>query len=93
MKQTDPQIDPKGLIHDAYRMEEITPGECRSVFLDWALSLPEGQDSAEAMRRLMNRLGSAAPGHPMTDVLQEGLTGAVQPRRRGGWRARPRGKG
>ena len=32
--------DPKGLIRESYRIEGITPGECRSVFMDWALSLP-----------------------------------------------------
>lgn len=91
MKQTDPQIDPKGLIHEAYRIDGITAGECRSIFLDWALSLPDGQDSGDAMRRLMNRLGTQAPDHPMTRVLQEGVTGTARARRRGGWRGRSRG--
>jgi len=30
------------------------------------------------------------PAHPMTQVMTEGLEQAVRPRRRGGWRARPR---
>ena len=93
MQRRDTQIDPKGLIHEAYRIKGIGAPECRSIFLDWALSLPEGQDSRDAMRRLLNRLGTAAPDHPMTQVLQDGLTGTARPRRRGGWRARPRGGG
>ena len=36
---TDPN-DHKGLILEAYRIEGITLPECRSIFLDWALSLP-----------------------------------------------------
>lgn len=87
----DLEIDRKGLIREAYRIEGITAGECRSIFLDWALSLPEGQDSGDALRLLLERYGAAAPEHPMTQVLGEGLERAGKPRRRGGWRSRPRG--
>ena len=31
--------DPKGLIYESYRIPDISPPECRSIFLDWALSL------------------------------------------------------
>ena len=37
----DLPIDPRGLIEEAYRME-LGPEDCRTVFLDWALGLPEG---------------------------------------------------
>lgn len=84
------QLDPKGLIFEAYRIENITKPECRSIFLDWALSLPVEQDSGAALRLLLERHGSANPGHPMNDVMNEGLTGLAAPRRRGGWRSRPR---
>ncbi|TDK50794.1 hypothetical protein [Antarcticimicrobium luteum] len=84
------EIDRKGLIREAYRIEGITGPECRSIFLDWALSLPEGADSGPALRLLLDRYGSAAPDHPMTGVLTEGLVRAGHPRRRGGWRARAR---
>ena len=78
--------DPKGLIREAYRIEGITPPECRSVFLDWALSLPEGADSRAALARLHARHGTAAPDHAMTAILAEGLRtgGGLSPRRRGG---------
>ena len=42
--ERDP-LDHKGLIREAYRIEGITLGECRSIFLDWALSTPDGADS------------------------------------------------
>ena len=86
----DLEIDHKGLVREAYRIEGITAPECRSIFLDWALSLPEGEDSGAALRLLLDRYGSAAPDHPMTQVLSEGLAQTDRPRRRGGWRARPR---
>ena len=85
---SDPD-DPKGLIRESYRMEGIGPAECRSIFLDWALSLPEGQDSSAAITRLLERHRAAAD-HPMTQVLREGKTTLTTPRRRGGWRGRAR---
>ncbi len=87
----DLEVDHKGLIREAYRIEGITAPECRSIFLDWALSLPEGQDSTAAMRQLLDLYGAGTPDHPMTAVLTEGLAAADRPRRRGGWRGRARG--
>lgn len=83
-------LDPKGLIREAYRIDGITEGECRSIFLDWALSLPDGVDSREVLPGLIGRYGNDQAGHPMTGVLQAGLTSAERPRRRGGWRGRER---
>ncbi|KKK92296.1 hypothetical protein LCGC14_2704350 [marine sediment metagenome] len=82
--------DPKGLIRESYRMEGIGPAECRSIFLDWALSLPEGRDSGTAISGLLDRHGAAAPEHPMTQVLRDGQATMATPRRRGGWRSRAR---
>ena len=31
-------LDRKGLIEEAYKVDGITAAECRSIFLDWALS-------------------------------------------------------
>ncbi|MCA8880684.1 MAG: hypothetical protein KDA73_12195 [Rhodobacteraceae bacterium] len=77
-------IDPKDLIAESYRIDGIGAEECRSIFLDWALSteLPKGH--APAVRALLERHGAAHPDHPMTVVLREA---AAQPRpagRRGG---------
>jgi hypothetical protein len=30
------EADPKGLVRESYRIEGITLGECRSIFVDWA---------------------------------------------------------
>lgn len=80
--------DPKGLIFEAYRIDGITSEECRSIFLDWALSLPEGQTPQTDLQILIDRHAVAAPDHPMTAVLREGQANAARPKRRGGWRAR-----
>ncbi len=78
------EIDPTGLMREAYRIPDITSGECRSIFLDWALGLPSDADTAPLIQRLLERHAEAPEGHPMTDVLKEGLTAAETPRRRGG---------
>ena len=88
MKTLNDPDDPKGLIHEAYRIEGITAGECRTIFLDWALSLSADRDVTGAIGQLLQRYDR--PGHPMTIVLTEGLQTAAKPRRRGGWRARQR---
>jgi len=84
------ETDPKGLILEAYRIEGITPAECRTIFLDWALSLPLEQDTGSSIRVLLDQYGASAPDHPMSAVLTEGLTSMAAPRRRGGWRSRAR---
>ncbi|TMM54430.1 hypothetical protein [Sulfitobacter sabulilitoris] len=89
MKKGDAD-DPKGLIFEAYRIEGILKSECRTIFLDWALSLPVEVDTSAVLRRLIEKHGGAEDTHPMTEVMTEGLAGMAAPRRRGGWRARPR---
>lgn len=88
-RETDP-LDPKNLIRESYRIEGIEAPECRSIFLDWALSLSGGQDPREAIGALIERYGDANPDHPMTQVLREGMRDARPPRRRGGSSARVR---
>ena len=82
--------DHKDLILESYRIDGITEGECRSIFLDWALSLPESMDTRDTIQWLLKRYQPDNPDHPMTKVLTEGLERAQAPRRRGGWRSRPR---
>ncbi len=76
--------DPKGLIRESYAIEGITPGECRSIFLDWALSLAPGIDVHEAMRFLIAHYGAARRGHPMTVTMAEADEAAPASGRRGG---------
>jgi hypothetical protein len=80
--------DPKGLIREAFAIDGITDAECRSILIDWALSLRAGTDQTEALRVLLVRHGEGAPGHPMTALLTAALTPADTPRRRGGRAAR-----
>ena len=64
MTGTPDTLDPKGLIADSYRIEGITAGECRSIFLDWALSLPVDGDTDTARLGLIARHGTAQPKSP-----------------------------
>ena len=82
------EIDPKGVIAEAYRIEGIGAAECRSIFLDWALALPASVDSREALRDLVAQHGAGAPDHPMTAVLAAGLEAPPDTGRRGGRRGR-----
>ena len=47
--------DPKALIREAYNIEAITRSECRSIFLDWALSLPLEQNSNASIQTLLKK--------------------------------------
>ncbi|MBY5932838.1 hypothetical protein KUV51_07490 [Tateyamaria omphalii] len=88
--QKGDELDPKGLIFEAYRIEGITGPECRTIFLDWALSVPGTHVPAERIAALLQRYEAEHPLHPMTQTLRDGLERIGQPRRRGGWRSRPR---
>lgn len=81
MTALDPH-DPKGLMREAHAMPGITEPECRSIFLDWALSLPADADPIPSVHAMLGRHG--AEGHPMTAVLRAALAGTGAPRRRGG---------
>ncbi|MDW4548074.1 hypothetical protein R5H32_01780 [Defluviimonas sp. D31] len=78
------RADPKGLIRESYSIEGITAPECRSIFLDWALSIAMDTDQPEALRALLAHYGLDRPDHPMTAVLTAGLTAPSKPARRGG---------
>ena len=78
------EIDPKGLIREAYRIDGITPGECRSIFLDWAISAPSGGETATQIHGLLRQYADANPDHPMTGVLKEALGTPPERKRRGG---------
>lgn len=82
------EIDRKNLLRDSYAIEGISAPECRSIFLDWALSLPQQVDPKEAIRFALGLYEEQHPDHPMTATLREGLAEASQPKRRGGRAAR-----
>ena len=79
-------LDPKGLIEESYKIEGISAPECRSIFLDWALSY-QGV-SVVGISALLARHGMGTDDHPMTITLREGLTTSQKPTRRGGRRGR-----
>lgn len=83
-QETKDPNDPKGLVRESYRIAGISAPECRSVFLDWALSLPVDAAPGPAILALLDRYGPAAPDHPMTATLRAGLDIPAAPRRRGG---------
>ena len=76
--------DPKGLIREAYLIEGITAAECRTIFLDWALGVPETADPQAAVRALLLTYAEQPRGHPMTQTLLAALTDVQAPTRRGG---------
>jgi len=82
------EFDPKGLIFEAYRIDGITKSECRTIFLDWALSVSIEADQKTMIQVLLDR--HRTDGHPMNEVLNEGLASISAPKRRGGWRSRNR---
>ena len=78
--------DPKGLIAESFKIDGITYEECRSIFLDWALAVPVDADSQTLITTLLHR--HPEEGHPMRQVLEEGLAAQNSPKRRGGWKGR-----
>ena len=88
---SDDRLDPKGLIREAYRIEGIEAAQCRSILVDWALSLPPDIPAQQALAALVARHADREPGHPMSALLRAGLAGCDAPRRRGGWRGRREG--
>lgn len=83
------RIDPRGLIFESYRIEGISAEQCRSIFMDWALGVPQGQDPVPLIRALLDRHAQGHEDHPMTKVLRAGLEPPSATGRRGG-RARRR---
>ncbi|MDQ2065655.1 hypothetical protein Q9295_04670 [Xinfangfangia sp. CPCC 101601] len=82
------KADPKGLVRESYNIEGITLGECRSIFMDWALSLPVGGETSPALHALIAHYGPGREEHPMTGVLKAGLAAPDRTGRRGGREAR-----
>lgn len=81
-------VDPAQLIYESYRIKGISAPECRSIFLDWALKLPESIDQRDALALLIDTYRPGAEDHPMSVILQEALGPSVRSGRRGGRRAR-----
>ncbi len=78
--------DPSDLIHEAYRIEDIGPEECRAVFFDWALGLDARVDMVAAAKTLHADLAGKNPDHPMNGLLAEASLGVSPGKRRSGRR-------
>ena len=78
--------DPRGLIHEAYRMD-IVEADARSIFFDWAMGAA-GDDLADKLEALIAHYVGAQPDHPMSVVLLESRGAGAPARRRGGRAAR-----
>ena len=72
--------DPKGLVRESYRIDGITLGECRSIFLDWALSLVTGQDVPTAINRLIAEYCAGNSWLKFIDVYAPMLDAQGRPR-------------
>ena len=64
------QLDPKKLIAESYKIAGITASECRSIFLDWALSIPLDCDSRLMALELFDHYHQLDKDHPMTLLLK-----------------------
>ena len=64
------QLDPKKLIAESYKIVGITTSECRSIFLDWALSIPLDCDSRLMALELYDHYHHIDKDHPMTLLLK-----------------------
>jgi hypothetical protein len=82
MQKGDLSCDPRGLIYESYRIEGILEISCRPIFLDWALGVPESEDTVAHIQTLLDHYGPKWPDHPMTKILTAGLDKMTTPRRR-----------
>ena len=64
--------DEKGLIFEAYNIENIDSSSCRVIFFDWLISLDQRIDQGKAITDLLKAYSSRFPNHPMTELLVEG---------------------
>ena len=68
----DIYCDEKGLIFEAYNIENIDLNSCRTIFFDWVISLDPSINQGEAIKELLKVYSPRFPGHPMTELLIEG---------------------
>ena len=69
----DIYCDEKGLIFEAYNIENINSSSCRVIFFDWLISLDQSVNQGEAINELLKAYSPMFPKHPMTELLTEGL--------------------
>ena len=78
----DIYCDEKGLIFEAYNIENIDSSSCRVIFFDWLISLDQSINQGKAITDLLKAYSSMFPNHPMTELLMEGLENNREIKRR-----------
>ncbi len=68
----DIYCDQKGLIFEAYNIQNIDSTSCRVIFFDWLTSLDQRVNQVKAISDLLKAYSSRFPNHPMTELLMEG---------------------
>jgi hypothetical protein len=86
MPRSDDPNDPRGLIQESFRIDGIDLGQCRTVFLDWALG--HGAPYDDALAALLARYSDQPADHPMNVTLRAALETPPTAARRGGRAAR-----
>ena len=72
------EADPKGLVRESYRIDGITLGECRSIFVDWALSLPVDAPIKDAVReKRAGRTGNTVLARSRQRMGLMGIDGTI----------------
>ena len=69
----DIHCDEKGLIFEAYKIENIDSSSCKTIFFDWIVSLDPSINQGEAINELLEAYSPRFPSHPMTELLIEGI--------------------
>ena len=78
----DNYCDEKGLIFEAYNIENIDSSSCRVILFDWLISLDPRIGHYEAINEMLKAYSPTFPKHPMTELLNEGLNQNSGKRRR-----------
>ena len=78
----DVYCDEKGLIFEAYNIENIDEGSCRIIFFDWLISLDQSINQGKAITDLLKAYSPRFPNHPMTELLIQGQKHGETSRRR-----------
>ncbi|MCY4463515.1 MAG: hypothetical protein OXC26_24445 [Albidovulum sp.] len=83
-KITNDASDARGLIREAFRMDGLTDENCRSIFFDWALGLPDEVEVSKQADKLYGKYSEEYPDHPMTRLLAEAKESSVSHGRKRG---------
>ncbi len=79
--------DPRGLFRDGFAMENLSDSECRTIFLEWAMTLRDDVDMVHSLGVLHAHYQSEYSEHYLFKLITEGLQG---PRRLSASRRRRR---